>query len=273
MPNIIIDQSRCTRCNTCARVCLMFRIKKATDTEFPSVHDTGKNPCMMCGQCEAYCPQQALTLDYLVDEKIRVTPEDLVMDSRKLALYMKARRSVRHFTEQPVPKELISEVLEVARYAASGGNGQPVKWLVIHDPAETHRIAGLTVDWMRSIRNTTHPLAGYVGGIPTLWDRGADPVCRNAPHLVFAHTPVMPSGYPIDAIIALTHFDIAAPAFGIGATWAGFVMMAMSAAYQPLLDALPVPEGRKIAYGLMFGFPQDKVTAIPRRKSLDINWI
>ncbi len=44
-----------------------------------------------------------------------------------------------------------------------------------------------------------------------------------------------------DAIIALTHVDIAAPAFGVGTCWAGFVAAA-SLSYQPLQDMLNLPK-------------------------------
>ncbi len=40
---------------------------------------------------------------------------------------------------------------------------------------------------------------------------------------LFAHIPEGNPMASVDAIIALTHFDIAAPAFGIGTCWAGFV--------------------------------------------------
>ena len=84
----------------------------------------------------------------------------------------------------------------------------------------------------------------------------------------------IPEGNPVasvDALIALTHFDIAAPAFGIGTCWAGFLSMA-AAAYEPLQRALALPAGRRYSYSLMFGYPQYKTYGIPRRKPLQVEW-
>jgi nitroreductase len=75
----------------------------------------------------------------------------------------------------------------------------------------------------------------------------------------------------VDAIIALTHFDIAAPAFGIGTCWAGFVAAA-SREFSPLREVLALPEGRVPAYAMMFGYPQYRVYGIPRRKPLQVTW-
>jgi nitroreductase len=57
-------------------------------------------------------------------------------------------------------------------------------------------------------------------------DNGVNLICHKAPHLLFAHIPFEPIDDPTEAIIALTHFDIAAPSFGIGTCWAGFFKMA-----------------------------------------------
>ncbi len=75
----------------------------------------------------------------------------------------------------------------------------------------------------------------------------------------------------VDAIIALTHFDIAAPAFGIGMCWAGFVAAACRE-YLPIQEALALPEGRVAAYTMMFGVPQYKVYSIPRRNPVQVMW-
>ena len=188
-----------------------------------------------------------------------------------IAFYLKKRRSFRHFTGDPVSKELISAILDVARYAPSGGNGQPVQWLVVHDPERVKKIAALTIEWMKSLQNTGHPMAGYVPALLAAWEQGVDVICRNAPHLLFATVPEGNPIAPIDAIIALAHVDIAAPAYGVGTCWAGFVAGA-AAFYQPLQKELGLPAGRMFAYAMMLGRPKYEVHAIPRRKLLDVAW-
>jgi nitroreductase len=188
-----------------------------------------------------------------------------------MAFYLKKRRSVRHFTKDTVPKEKILEILDIVRYAASGGNGQPVQWIVVHDQERVKKIAGLTVEWMKTLKNTNHPMSGYVPVLIGAWESGRDVICRDAPHLLFAHIPEGNPVASVDAIIALTHFDVAAPAFGIGTCWAGFVAMA-AASYEPLQKELGLPVGRKCAYAMMFGYPQYKIYGIPRRNPVAVTW-
>jgi nitroreductase/NAD-dependent dihydropyrimidine dehydrogenase PreA subunit len=272
MTNIFINQDLCIKCNTCATVCVTGIIEKATVSGFPEVLESNVGNCIKCGHCEAFCAQKALTLNFLPGEKIIFAAQDGQIESRDLAIYMKKRRSIRHFSSKPVNKELIAGILDVARYAASGGNGQPVKWLVIYDTDSVKKIAGLTIEWMRSIQHTAHPLAAYVPVILSQWDRRAEPICRNAPHLLFAHIPYNEKWYdPSEAVIAMTHVDIAAPSFGIGTCWAGFVQLAI-AGYQPLRDFLDLPQGRVVACSMMFGYPVYKVTSIPRRNPVEVIW-
>jgi nitroreductase len=178
---------------------------------------------------------------------------------------------VRHFTRESVPREKILEILDIASYAASGGNGQPVEWLIVHDPDKVKKIAEMTIQWMKSLLNTNHPMSGYVPMLIAMWEQGRDVICQGAPHLLFAHIPEENPVASIDAIIALTHVDVAAPAFGIGSCWAGFVAMA-AISYEPLQKELDLPKGRKFAYAMMFGYPQYKVYGIPRRKPVAVTW-
>ncbi|WP_226990608.1 hypothetical protein [Methanosarcina acetivorans] len=80
-------------------------------------------------------------------------------------------------------------------------------------------------------------MSGLAPTIISVWEQGHDIICRAAPHLLLAHIPKENPVAPVDAIIVLTHFDIAAPAFGIGTRWAGFVAMA-AASYEPLQKSL-----------------------------------
>jgi len=54
--------------------------------------------------------------------------------------HMQRRRSVRHFSDRPVPREVIEHCLRTAGTAPSGANMQPWSFVVITDPAVKQRI-------------------------------------------------------------------------------------------------------------------------------------
>ena len=271
MAAILVDRDLCTRCGICSIVCPMGIVNPGEGDSLPAVLAADAGRCILCGHCEAHCPSQALLLDYLPDEKVSVPAGAGVLQAGDLGTYLKKRRSVRQFRKEPVPRETILQILGIARYAASGGNGQPVEWIVVHDPAKVHRVAELTIGWMKTLAGMGHPMGGYVPVLIRGWENGFDPVCRDAPHLLFAHIPAGNPVAPVDAIIALTHFDVAAPAHGIGACWAGFVAGAAQD-YPPLREYLGLPQGRTFAYAMMFGYPRLATYGIPRRKPLQVTW-
>jgi len=272
MAKIIVDKDLCTRCGICTAVCPSNIVEPGDEITLPGVSDEKAGLCFSCGHCEAFCPSQALILNLRPEERVKLPQGAGIISAEDMRLYLQKRRSVRHFTDEPVSKAEILKILDIARYAASGGNGQPVQWLVVHDRERVKKIAGLTMEYMKGLLNTDHPLKGYLPVLISAWDRGVDIICRGAPHLLFA---VIPEGNPIapvDAIIALTHFDVAAPAFGVGTCWAGFVAMAASV-YQPLQKELGIPPGKKCAYAMMFGHQRYKIYGIPRRNPLQVTWL
>lgn len=273
MTKMLVDEALCTRCGTCSVVCLRSIIGMADENTLPAPRHRMAGMCIRCGHCEVFCPSQALTWTYLPDEEVsasagagRISPEDL-------GVYLKQRRSVRRFRPDPVPKETIEKVLDIARYAASGGNGQPVQWVVVYDSEKVKKIAELTIEWMKAkiLVDSSHPMSGYVPMLTAAWEAGRDIICHSAPHLLVAHIPEGNLIASLDAIIALTHFDVAAPAFGIGTCWAGFVAAACLE-YSPLQRELNLPEGRAVAYAMMFGLPRYEVYGIPRRKPVEVTW-
>ena len=264
---IEIDRDACTGCGVCSEVCIAGIIEPARGTAPPSVPAEKEGQCLSCGQCEAFCPTGAVVRG---DRAPPASPAGAV-SAKQLALYMKSRRSIRRYRPDPVPRETIEALLDAARYAPSAGNGQPVEWLVIHDPREVQKVAGLVIDWMREQVGGDHPMSGYLPHLIAAWERGTDVICRGAPHLLIAHVPEANPIAPIDAIIALTHVDIAAPAFGLGTCWAGFVAMGAQA-YAPLREFYALPEGRVPAYAMMFGYPRYRPQQVPGRKPLQVTW-
>ena len=57
--------------------------------------------------------------------------------------FLRRLRAVREFTAEPVDEATIREILEVARWSASGGNRQPWQVVVVRDPAVKQKLG----DW------------------------------------------------------------------------------------------------------------------------------
>ncbi len=57
---------------------------------------------------------------------------------------IRTRRSIRRFTEEPVPDEVIDMIIEAGTWAPSGLNNQPWKFAVIRDKYLKEKLAGLT---------------------------------------------------------------------------------------------------------------------------------
>jgi Nitroreductase family len=60
----------------------------------------------------------------------RLEPEEALARSRGFLETMRMRRSVRHFSDEPVPAELVENALRVAGSAPSGANQQPWSFYV-----------------------------------------------------------------------------------------------------------------------------------------------
>ena len=270
MTHIIVNQDLCTRCSICAKVCSSGIIDSADEAHLPQTQEANVSRCLYCGHCEAFCPSQALLLN-LPDEKVPLLAGASTISPEDMEFYLKKRRSVRHFTREPVPKEKILEVLDIARYAASGGNGQPVQWLVVHDPKKVRKIAELTIEWMKNLLNTAHPMSGYVPMLISAWEQGNDVICRGAPHLLFAH---IPEGNPLhlSMLSSPSPMSMSLHRHSISAPAGQALLRRLPCSYEPLQKELDLPAGRKSAYAMMFGNPQYKVYGIPRRKPLEVMW-
>ena len=57
---------------------------------------------------------------------------------------MRTTAAVREFTDDPLPDEVLSTILENARFAPSGGNRQGSQIVVVRDPATRERLVEIT---------------------------------------------------------------------------------------------------------------------------------
>lgn len=278
MTGIRVDGDLCTRCGICTEVCPINLIEmpgstgKGKKAEVPHIPDKKISRCIECGHCEAFCPAGALAAD-VCPGKTRA--EELGPDtigSGALGKYLMARRSIRAYRPEPVDKDTLLTLLGIARYAATGSNAQPLEWTVIHNPETIHTLAGMTIDWMREHTHDNHPISRYLPAHIENWDKGIDGICRNAPEIIVAHVPAGNRMAAIDAIIALTYVDVAAPSYGVGTCWAGLLTMAARDSCA-IAETLGIPEGREIGYAMLAGYPKYRPARIPPgRKPLAVSW-
>jgi nitroreductase len=163
--------------------------------------------------------------------------------------------------------------MDLVRYAPSSSNSQSVRWLIIYNSAELRRLTGLAVDWMRSVENSDAPITAYFhfDGMIQAWDRGEDPICRHAPHLVVAYAHKDAIAARTDAIIALSHLDVIAPSLGLGTCWGGFFQMAATQ-WPPLQEALDLPMDHVSIYAMMLGYPLIPFQRPPKRNPVTVTW-
>jgi nitroreductase len=199
--------------------------------------------------------------------------KEMVLTPEQAEQFLSGRRSIRTFKDMKVPRDIIEKLLQVACTAPSAKNQQPWHWIVIQEPAEVHKIAGMVIDAMRILVQTypSAPEATSYRRVLTTWDQGYDRICRGAPHLIVAHGDKNWSFAPEDTALALSLLDLYATSLGLGACWAGYVYKTANA-YPPLFEALGVPADHLAFGAMMIGYPKFKYTRIPVRNTPRVTW-
>jgi nitroreductase len=70
----------------------------------------------------------------------RLPVEEQLARAREFTAWMRTRRTVRHFSAEPVPYEIIESAVAAAASAPSGANRQPWTFVVVSDPGVKRKI-------------------------------------------------------------------------------------------------------------------------------------
>ena len=210
------------------------------------------------------CPHAALSVAGVpVEDCTEFDPRDYP-EPEAVELLLKSRRSIRKYQDKTVPMELILRIIDTARFAPSAINQQIVNWTVVRTENEVDRLARLVTDWMRGYKRFSRMVEAF--------DAGKDVVFRGAPHVACVHAPQDSYRPVVDSAIAMTYFEQAAWANGVGTCWAGLLMNA-AGEHPQVAEALKIPEGHKLYAAMMLGYPKLKYRRIPVRPKASIKWI
>ena len=163
--------------------------------------------------------------------------------------------------------------MDISRYAPNGANRQVLHWFVVNDPKRVHRVAELTIEWMKAMKDKNNALykEANLELFVDPWDAGEDHISRGAPCIIMACAPKEERTAPPAAMIGIHQIQLAAPAVGLGTSFTGSINTA-SQSYPPLIEVLGIPEGY-IPFGtFLIGYPAEKYQRIPVRRPLNVTW-
>ncbi|MFQ5945350.1 MAG: nitroreductase family protein [Anaerolineae bacterium] len=117
-------------------------------------------------------------------EEYRKYPEgEMRRRATDFYMEMKRRRTVRHFSERPVPREIIEDCLRAASTAPSGANMQPWNFVVVIDPEIKRRIRQAAEEEERSFYQDRAP-DDWLEALQPLGTDEHKPFLETAPYLI-----------------------------------------------------------------------------------------
>jgi len=273
MSLIMIDQKKCKKDGICAAECPAQIIVQVDRKAFPSLVENGEEFCINCGHCLAVCPHGALTLSKMPLAECPQIQKHLLPNAETLKQFLQARRSIRRYKKKIVPRIILTELIDTARYAPTAHNMQKVHWTVFQKHEDIQKLAAMTVDFVKTLLPviTDESLLTRFRRIIEAWDNGIDRVLRNAPHLIVVHSTSDEPFSTTDCTTALTYLELYAHTQGLGTCWAGYLTIA-SNNHEPLIKALDLPAGHKCFGAVMLGYPQYGYQRIPKRNDPLITW-
>jgi iodotyrosine deiodinase len=114
---------------------------------------------------------------------VRLEPETALQRSRAFLELMRTRRSVRHFSPDPVPWELIENALLTAGTAPSGANQQPWTFVVVSDPAVKEEIRA-AAEHEECLLYEERASQEYLGAIEPIGTDAIKPHITDAPYVI-----------------------------------------------------------------------------------------
>jgi len=163
-----------------------------------------------------------------------------------------ARRSVRKYRPDPVPRELLDVCLEAARLAPSACNAQPYSFIVVDDPALKEKLAAAAFGGIYSA-------CGFAAAAPVL----VAVTGRRQNLTAWIGNQVQDINFRyMDMGIAGEHFVLAVGELGLGTCWLGWFDKKAAA------RTLGLPAGERPEVLISVGWPGEE-PAPRKRKTAD----
>ncbi len=292
----VIESELCTGCGLCIQVCpretIALQDQKACVVGLESLN---------CGHCAAACPTGAVRvngIDPAMAEFQTFKTDGKWLphgryDLAQLVLLMQSRRSCRNFSNKPVDKGILEDLVKIGITAPSGSNCQPWRFTLLPDRQAVNILGRKTADfyqrlnrlaekaWLRALMNllgkpkleryyqnyyqrVKEGLAEYDAG-------GRDMLFHGAPAAIIVSAQNDASCPAEDALLATQNILLAAHAMGLGTCLIGFVIEAMKR--EPAMGRqIGLDEDEKPYAAIALGYPEEIFQRAAGRKATVIRY-
>ena len=278
---ITIDETICTKCNSCFFACGDGIIAKG-----PSIIPEADTFCTSCGNCYAICPENAIRVKGFENNIPDCMKIKSVPDSKSLMALLQGRRSVRHFKLKSVTKKHLEEILDAASVAPSSCNRRPVKVYIYTNVEIISQMRNKTAAYFQSLLKFLK-IPGFSGISKMIGYREEqlayykhdfhyrtnnkekeDPIFYSAGTVIIFTVPKFDRESIGDAWLAALNAILYAGTIGVGSCFNGYIVAAANA-NRSLKKIMQIPDKERVICGLVLGYPAIDYARIAPRKRME----
>lgn len=280
-------KDRCNLCMLCVRDCVSGAWRDVNGEPVMAAPDL----CNRCSHCVAVCPQSAIFHEALDYTQVDRVDKNLIKPDiyKHIAL---GRRSIRRYRKDPVPRDVVEDILALSSHSPTASNKQNVAYTVIKDRTILTELSSRVFGLSRTIYRLSRKGVGkslynvakrlYPDGISRYLDpmdyyiaeadKGRDYILHGAPMLILVHGPKKGSFVNENCNIATANIMNYAHSLGLGTCYIGFLTLALSYS-KSLRQVVSVPKDRKVYACLTLGYPALKHAFTASRKAPQVQWM
>jgi len=284
MTEIIVNQETCTGCGACVELCSVTHVYTLENNK---ARVLSPSRCWACGQCVAVCPVDAINHSSFALEDCPIIDRSETNLGALISI-IRERRSMRVYKKKRVEREKVESLVNITRWAPSGGNRQAISWLAVDNKESIalleektvqvlvkgaeHLRSSITPDSDAQIKKLALMEAKTYEHLGRRLEKGEKPVFFNAPVLLFAITPQSHFGRD-DAVISGYTMQLAAVQMGLATCQIGYFIAGLTMDKDLGKDILPIPDGQEIQMALTLGYPKYKLRRAVSRPALPFQWV
>jgi nitroreductase/NAD-dependent dihydropyrimidine dehydrogenase PreA subunit len=289
---IEIDTDLCSGCGLCVNVCPTGTISLIGGKATVSAEES-----ILCGHCEAVCPQGAIRVTAIDEEMSRyrtftVNKEWLPhgnYDTSVLVQLMASRRSCRNFTERPVDRDILEDLVKIGITAPSGTNCQSWTFTVLPTRKAVVSLAECIARFFEKVNATAEKAVlrrllkligkgeldayyhGYYRKVKEALEEwhssGKDRLFHGSTAAILVGSKPGASCPAEDALLATQNILLASHSMGLGSCLIGYAVGAMK--NDPSIQrSIGIPSEEKVYAVIALGYPAEVYQRTSGRKKV-----